>query len=372
MKSSRLDLVDQLLEIITSTYDEVYAPDSYNVASGEFNYEPVLGYDDLVKAYRRNPLTRLTSPFGLTNEVDKLNDELTLRKIGENFVGWQDNKKWYRQAWNIFKGFVFPITPLLNTIYVLLKTAHSVVAFFTEYLPAVTSKILFASAKYFNKTAKTIINQEIISAGDVAMLIVTGALAALTGMGFAAARVIEFVAKAITSPFESPHLAWHKHTAITDFLQKKFPGSPKTCKAAGYLAGTFLAASSIVITSTALAASLPFLITTTLPSLGIFLLIGLGAVSLTILGTVIKAVADWCRHQWRISDSEEKELVNIVEHDPTNNAELVENPGNPRNPVPFNFNSERPPTPDFFGHSPTLAERAKAYNANEPPRYNGC
>jgi hypothetical protein len=360
--NTRPEETQQLGDIISTSFSEVYSSHSYDVAQGTFNFDSIEGIEGYVDCYRHTPLIQFTSFAGIPNQFDA-NEKITGMRIFTNMFDWQRNKTANR---NIINAILALPMFIKNLVMIALALAQNSVKLFTEFLPVLFSNGLRILANRTYALSKEGIHN--IYSGDhrlhtkifkitgYALLICTTLPIMLLSISF---KFAQLTGRTITSPIDSVRAAWF-FCINMDQSEGKF---------AGKLLGCILATISILMTATIYSLLIPYLVTlapaslatvmtnvanafsglnplfayfgsnlmiphlirlnllTILTSHGIFLspimagFTTLFGTLLTTLGPLIQKGVDWCRYKWRtthdkswMSPSDARNCVELLDN----------------------------------------------------------
>jgi hypothetical protein len=373
--------------IFAAAFSKVYSPDSYDVPSGEFNYQTteditriffkdkksIREYDffhieDIapIKKYRWHPIILLTTFFGLPNQCE-LHEEITWEKIGKNLRGLQDGKNTIRTEFNN-NILIQTLTVMKNLVFAVFKTMQNILKLATEFLPALISEIFFAIALPIFRLCREAWKDE----QDFKTLLMTGILAIpflIAAAGFTIAKIIQLAGRSITSPIDSVGAAWFTGRLINNLL-KAFVSDHPAMKLLGYAAGFTLSLVSIAATTAAYMILFPLLISMT-PALWIHityfgsnfllpLLLKIGIVmepalesvaaiigistglAVTTIGPVLLSIYNSFKNKWRLNDNakmkidhltfdDPQEPIRDIQPEPSFNTRYTAEPGTPSN-----------------------------------------
>jgi hypothetical protein len=219
------------IALLREAFLDVYASDSYDIASDKFNSEAVIyGHlhtysNNVINTYRDNPLVMLTSFFGLSNYYE--GEECAYFSMYDEppFTTEQLKKNVFGSVSGFFK----------NLISVIVTTPQSIVKLFTEFLPRFAVRGLFYLGHVcVEKDYK-----------------LTAAFLLFLALPF---KALHLLSRAVTSPIESVRNAWFYWVPA---------GRRKTFT--GVMLGLVFATASILITMTVYA----LLFSLIAPSLGL-------------------------------------------------------------------------------------------------------
>jgi curved DNA-binding protein CbpA len=271
-----------------SLFASIFSTESYDTVNGKFNNESVdaifeknqnnpafqqysrdaaLGMITRdIKKHRRSRITKITSFVGLPNQCE-YGEELTWKKVGLNFLGWDENKSKGRR---IVDKILTPVTVIKNSLFVLLKTPHSLLRVMTELVPAFLALIpawimyiplmlltellppSFFSLKKLKKMFKrSIIGSMIMLFLELVAITLIGIPVLALGGAFIGLKLLQYTMRAINSPFESMRYGWEFGLQVIDYMELVYGQDSWLPQITGYAVGTFLTLASAAISVTA-------------------------------------------------------------------------------------------------------------------------
>jgi hypothetical protein len=237
--------------LLASTFADVFAGDSYNLASGTFNNEYANAL--YVDYYRHHWLIQLTSFFGIPNQFS-VNEKITGKKILTNLFDWQTGKTRRRKSINFTLA---PFMLLKNLALIILVTTQNTFKLFTEFLPALAAKglkrLVYATLRNCEQNIKRIWKSKINFFSKLAKIAGQGLfmIPLLLTVGAAALfKLIECIGRTVTSPVNSVGIAY-----FYCVNKDKTPG-----KFVGRLLGCVLAILSMASTAAIWSLLFPFIL----------------------------------------------------------------------------------------------------------------
>jgi hypothetical protein len=191
--SNRPQHTAQLLQLLKNSFLDLYSstwpPEGYDPISKTFIDESIS--NNLLE----DKITQVTSFFGLPNRCTS--PAQSMKNIGRNFLGWEENKSEKRNIINYIKTiYALP----KNFIFIFLRTLHSLVAFFTEFFPA--ALVIFCKMAAIIFSDKSSCEQHTLL--KFFYNVMTTAFICF-GYLFDA---IHLIGKAVTSPIDAVRNAW--------------------------------------------------------------------------------------------------------------------------------------------------------------------
>lgn len=281
-----------------SLFTEIYSPDSYDVASGEFNLESVDEiiqsekfrklYPDLsvdaargqvcerIENYRRHFIIMLTTFLGIPNQCE-WDEEPTWTKIWDNLIGIQQGKNESRENLNsMLKAGTFAKNLLFAA---LLKIPKNILKLFTEFTPSLLARMFevltmgtgFACiclvdncwrsiSSPYQKKYRTGITITIDIAVAISSIVISIPLFIAFGAITLALHSLRIIGRALTSPLDNVSFGWNAGLTIYDFLKLVCDEDSHIPDAVGYTIGTILAGSAILLSATLYILCFPLLL----------------------------------------------------------------------------------------------------------------
>lgn len=360
-----------------------YPPDGFDPIKLTYNGEPISN-PKILEDYYRDWITIITSFMRVPNQIPDGATKQSWNNIGNNLIGWQENKSEGRNWINRIKYLVAPIYNI--SVVAFNTTIRSPIKSVTELLTAYLSNICKIEALLT-------IGELRDERNSIPKKIGYGILLCFESLGVVISESLFIIGQAITSPFKGIDYCYELGQKIIDIpyiLSGKKLAADKTKTLGGKILGCILAGLSATISATAITAAVfflsPVIVTVGTAVIGASaaspFIIATGASIIATAGFVATLTGAWLSTKWtafnhwynRTDNAKPKppENTNVSNEGKINHIQLPENKGGQQSPAKEITNGKIVPiSPSNHSHKLTdnfITGEPKKNNKDNTPK----